>query len=130
VAAVHSFRTVKAVVQIATVDIAVNDLPQTRRPETVRPREPIVIDLNEVLEVVFTAAVIIRPLRVSWSIDSHRKRHWQLVNRTRMEGSTITIEKILRDRIIAASGISWPEKNLEYLIHEALVTVERNLTAR
>lgn len=92
-AAVHSFHTVKAVVQIATVEIAVNDLPQTRGPETVRPREPIVIDLNKVLEVVFTAAVIIRPLRVSWSIDSHRKRHWQLVNPTWMEGSTTTMGK-------------------------------------
>ena len=38
----------KAVVQVATVQVAVNDLLEVGSPEPVRPFEPLLVDLNKV----------------------------------------------------------------------------------
>jgi hypothetical protein len=38
----------KAVVQVATLQVAVNDLLEVRPPEFVRPFEPLLVDLNKV----------------------------------------------------------------------------------
>jgi hypothetical protein len=37
----------KAVVQVATVQVAVNDLLEVRPPKSVRPFEPLLVDLNK-----------------------------------------------------------------------------------
>jgi hypothetical protein len=68
-AAVFTLHTGEAVVQIAAVEVPVNDPLQIRLPEAVLPGETIVIDLNKGLEVVLDAAVIIRILRVSGAIN-------------------------------------------------------------
>jgi hypothetical protein len=68
-AAVFTLHTGEAVVQIAAVEVPVNDPLQIRPPEAVLPGETIVIDLNKGLEVVLDAAVIIRILRVSGAIN-------------------------------------------------------------
>ena len=73
--AVFTLHAGEAIVQIAAVEVPVNDLLQMRSPEAVLPGEMIVIDPDKGLEVVLHAAVIIRILRVSGAINSGRQRH-------------------------------------------------------
>jgi len=54
----------KAVVQVATFQVAVNDLLEVRPTEPVRPFEPLLVDLNKGLKMVLHAPVIIRRLRI------------------------------------------------------------------
>ena len=42
----------KAVVQVAALQVAVNDLPKVRPPETVPPFEPFLVDLNKGLKMI------------------------------------------------------------------------------
>jgi hypothetical protein len=62
----------KAVVQIATVQVAVNDLLEVWPPEPVSPFKRLFVDLNEALEVVLHASVIIRRLRVPGTVNGGR----------------------------------------------------------
>lgn len=75
VVAVFTFHSDKSVMQIAAIEIPVNDLLQMKPPESVLPGEMIIIDPNECFKIVLYAAVVIRTLRVSWAINSGRKRH-------------------------------------------------------
>ena len=50
----------KAVVQVATLQVAVNDLLKVGPPEPVRPFEPLLVDLNQSFKMVLHAPVIIR----------------------------------------------------------------------
>jgi hypothetical protein len=62
----------KAVVQVATVQVAVNDLLEVRPPEPVRPFEPLLVKLNKGLKMVLHAPVIIRRLRVPGTVNGGR----------------------------------------------------------
>jgi hypothetical protein len=74
-AAILAFHTGKAVVQIAAIQIPVNNLLQIGPPESVLPGEMLVIDPDKGLEIVLHAAVVNRRLRISWTINSGRKGH-------------------------------------------------------
>jgi hypothetical protein len=70
----------KAVVQVATVQVAVNDLLEVRPPEPVRPFEPLLVDLNKGLKMVLHAPVIIRRLRVPGTVNGGRSGyHWKSI---------------------------------------------------
>jgi hypothetical protein len=62
----------KAVVQVATFQVAVNDLLEVRPPEPVRPFEPFLVELNKGLKMLLHAPVIIRRLRVPGTVNSGR----------------------------------------------------------
>jgi len=62
----------KPVVQISTVQVAVNDLLEVRPPEPVSPFKMLFVDLDEALEVVLHASVIIRRLRVPGTVNGGR----------------------------------------------------------
>ena len=74
-AAILAFHTGKAVVQIAAIQIPVNNLLQIGPPESVLPGEMIVIDPDKGLEIVLHTAVVIRRLRIPWTIDGRGQRH-------------------------------------------------------
>jgi len=71
-AAFFAFHSGKAVVQVATVQVAVNDLLEVRPPEPVRPFERLLVDLNKGLKMVLHAPVIIRRLRVPGTVNGDR----------------------------------------------------------
>jgi len=75
VATVFTFHAGKAVVQITAIEIAVDHLLDIRPPESVLPGEMLVIDLDKGLKIVLDAAVVIRRLRISWTINSGRSGH-------------------------------------------------------
>jgi hypothetical protein len=50
--------TDESVVEITTIKITINDLPDIGTEETVLFFEPLVIDLLESLEMIFNAAVV------------------------------------------------------------------------
>ncbi len=62
----------KAVVQVATVQVAVNNLLKVRPPEPVRLFEPLLENLNKGLKMVLHASVIIRRLRVPGTVNGGR----------------------------------------------------------
>jgi hypothetical protein len=62
-------------VQVAAIEIPVNDLLQIRPPETVLPGEMLIICPDEDLKKVRYAAVIIGYLWVPGTINSGRKGH-------------------------------------------------------
>ena len=62
----------KAVVQVAAIQVAVNDLLEVGAPEPVRPFEPLLVELNKVLKMVLHAPVIIRRLRVPGTVNGGR----------------------------------------------------------
>ena len=62
----------KAVVQVATAQVAVNDLLEVRPPEPARPFEPLPVDLNKGFKMVLHAPVIIRRLRVPGTVNGGR----------------------------------------------------------
>jgi hypothetical protein len=70
--AIRALHPGKAVVQVATVQVAVNDLLKVGPPEPVPPFEPLLVDLNEGFQLVFHAPVIIRRLRVPGMINGGR----------------------------------------------------------
>jgi hypothetical protein len=65
----------KAVVQVATIQVAVNDLLEVESPEPVRLFEPLLVDLNQGLKMVLHAPVVIRRLRVPGTINGGRSGH-------------------------------------------------------
>ena len=62
----------KAVVQVATVQVAVNDLLEVRPPEPVRPFEPLLVELNKSLKMVLHTPVIIRRFLVPGTVNGGR----------------------------------------------------------
>jgi hypothetical protein len=62
----------KAVVQVAAFQIAVDDPIEVGTPEPVMPFEPLLVDLNKGLKMVFDAPIIIRRVRVSGTVNSGR----------------------------------------------------------
>jgi len=65
----------KDVMQVATIQVAVNDLLKVGTPEPVRPFEPLLVDLNKGLKMVFHAPVIIRRLRIPGTVNGGRSGH-------------------------------------------------------
>ena len=74
-AAVFTFHAGKAVVQITAIEVAVDNLLDIGPPESVLPGEILVIDLDKGLKIVLDAAVVIRILRISWTINGGRSGH-------------------------------------------------------
>jgi hypothetical protein len=74
-AAILAFHTGKAFVQIAAIEVPVNNLLQMGSPESVLPGEMIIIDQDKGFEIVLHTAVVIRSLRISWAINGGRKGH-------------------------------------------------------
>ncbi len=62
----------KAVVQVATFQVAVNDLLEVRPSEPARPFEPLPVHLNKGLKMVLYAPVIFRRLRVPGTVNGVR----------------------------------------------------------
>jgi hypothetical protein len=71
-AAVFTFHAGKPVVQIAALEIAIDHLLDIGPPESVLPREMLVIDPDKGFKIVLYAAVVIRRLRISWTIHGGR----------------------------------------------------------
>jgi hypothetical protein len=65
----------KAVVQVATFQVAGNDLLKVGTPKPVWPFEPLLIDLKKGLKMVLHAPVIIRRLRVPGMVNGGRSGH-------------------------------------------------------
>jgi hypothetical protein len=77
VAAVFTFHTGKAVMQITAIEIAVDHLLDLGPSETVLPGEILVIDSNKSFKIILYTAVIIRISRISWTINGGRSGHDQ-----------------------------------------------------
>jgi hypothetical protein len=75
VTAVITFDTGKAIVRIATVEIAIDHLLNIWPPESVLPGEMLVINPDKDFKIVLYTVVVIRRLRITWMINSGRKRH-------------------------------------------------------
>jgi hypothetical protein len=75
VAAVFAFHAGKTVVQITAIEITIDHLLDIGPPEAVLPGEMFVIDLDKGLKIVLNAAVVIRILRISWTINGGRSGH-------------------------------------------------------
>ena len=74
-AAVVTFDTGKAVVRIAAVKIPMDHLLDIGPPETVLPLKMIVINADECFKAILHTAVVIRRLRIPWTINGGRKGH-------------------------------------------------------
>jgi hypothetical protein len=64
----------KAVLQVATIQVAVNDLLKVGPPEPVWPFEPVLVDLNKGFKMVFHAPVIIGRLGIPGTVNGGRSR--------------------------------------------------------
>jgi len=88
-ATILAFHTGKAVVQIAAVEITIDHLLDIGSPESVLPGEMIVIDPDKGLKIVLHTAVVIRRLRISWTINGGRNGHdlspWRISCRHNVE---------------------------------------------
>ncbi len=62
----------KTVVQVATIQVTVNDLLEVRLPEPIRFFEPLLVDLNKGFKMVLHAPLIIRRFRVPGTVDGGR----------------------------------------------------------
>jgi len=75
VAAVFTFYAGKAVVQITAIEITIDHLLDIRPPESILPGKMLVIDPDKSFKIILYAAVVIRILRISWSINGGRNGH-------------------------------------------------------
>jgi hypothetical protein len=75
VAAILAFHAGKAVVQITAIKVAVDHLLDIGPPESVLPGEIFVIDPDKGFKIILYAAVVIRILRISWTINGGRSGH-------------------------------------------------------
>ena len=73
-AAIPALHPGKALVQVATFQIAVNDPLEIGPPEPVRPFETVLVDLNKGLKMVFHAPVIIGGLGIPGAVNGGRSR--------------------------------------------------------
>ena len=74
-AAVFTFHTGKAVMQIAAVEITIDHLLDIGPPESVLPGEMLVINPDKGFKIVLYTAVVIRRLWIPGVINSGRKGH-------------------------------------------------------
>jgi hypothetical protein len=74
-AAVFAFHTGKAVVEIAVIQIPINNLLKIRPPESVLPREMFIIDMDKGFKIILYTAVIIRILRAAGSVNGCGQWH-------------------------------------------------------
>jgi len=74
-AAVFTFHTGKPVVQITAIEITIDHLLDIGPPEAVLRGEILVIDPEKGFKIILYAAVVIRRLRISWTINGGRKGH-------------------------------------------------------
>lgn len=65
----------KAVVQITAIEVAVDHLLDIWPPESVLPGEIFVIDPEKDFKIILYTAVVIRILRISWTINGGRNGH-------------------------------------------------------
>jgi hypothetical protein len=72
---IRAFHPGKAVVQVATVQVAGNDRLEVGPPEPVPPFEPILVDLNKGFKMVFHAPVVIGGLGIPRAVDAGRSRY-------------------------------------------------------
>jgi len=72
VVAVFAFHSGKSLMQIAVIEIPINDLLQTRSPESVLPGEMIIIDPDEGVKIVLYAAVVIGSLWIARPVQPLR----------------------------------------------------------
>ena len=88
-AAIFTFHAGEAVVQITAIEVAVDHLLDIWPPESVLPGEIFVIDLDKGLKIVLYTAVVIRILRISWTINGGRSGHdlspWRISCRHNVE---------------------------------------------
>jgi ABC-type amino acid transport substrate-binding protein len=73
-----TFHTGKAVVQITAIEIAADHLLDIGPPESVLPGEIFVIDLDKGLKIALYTAVVIRILRISWTMTATPERAKQI----------------------------------------------------
>ncbi|MCX5874359.1 MAG: hypothetical protein NTY51_14160 [Deltaproteobacteria bacterium] len=71
-AAIFAFHAGKAVAQIAATEIAIDHLLDIEPPESVLPGEMLITDPDKGFKIVLYAAVVIRRLRISWTINGGR----------------------------------------------------------
>ena len=64
----------KAVVQVATFQVAGNDLLEVRPPEPVPPFKPLLVDLPKGFKMIFHAPVIIGRLGIPGAVNVGRSR--------------------------------------------------------
>ena len=74
-AAVFAFHTGKPVVQITAIEIAIDHLLDIGPPESILPGEMIVIDPEKSFKIILYTTVVIRRLRISWTINGGRNGH-------------------------------------------------------
>jgi len=90
-AAVFTFHAGKAVVQITAIEITIDHLLDIGSPESVLPGEMFIVDLEKGFKIVLDAAVVIRILRISWTINGGRSGHdfspWRISCRHNVERS-------------------------------------------
>ena len=72
--AIRAFHPGKAVVQVATFQVAGNDLLEVGPPEPVPPFEPLLVDLNEGFPMIFHAPVISGGLGFPGSVNGGGSR--------------------------------------------------------
>jgi len=65
----------KPVVQITAIEITIDHLLDIGPPEAVLRGEILVIDPEKGFKIILYAAVVIRRLRISWTINGGRKGH-------------------------------------------------------
>jgi len=75
VAAVFTFHTGKAVVQITAIEIAIDHLLDIGPPEAVLPGKMLVIDPDKDFKIVLHATVVIGQLWIPGAVDSGSKGH-------------------------------------------------------
>ena len=89
VAAIFAFHAGKAVAQITAIEITIDHLLDIGPPESVLPGETLIIDLDKGFKVVLHAAVVIRRLWISWTINGGRSGHdfspWRISCRHNVE---------------------------------------------
>ena len=75
VVTVFAFHSGKAVVQIAALQIPVNDLLQIGAPEAVLPGKMLIVDTDEDLKIVLYSTIVIGQLGISGAVDCCWERH-------------------------------------------------------
>jgi hypothetical protein len=74
-AAVFAFHTGEAIVQIAAIEIPVNDLLEIGTEKSILPFKSFLINLEKGFKMILHAPVIIGRLRVPWTVDSGGSGH-------------------------------------------------------
>ena len=71
VAAILAFDPGKAIAQVAAIQVLADHFPQIGTEESIGPLESLFVTLDEVVQVILNAAVIVRCLRIAGAGDLH-----------------------------------------------------------